>query len=218
MRLCHTGGLARPTLLRHDASNFCTRRATYATPSDRPAIRLGLHVCCLLRWLADTFRSRGVMIFFCVFPSRRYCRSAVPTKANLGPFSRSRVELERLVDMFWRAASSTPRRLASMHGTTYLRRCRTCSTVWASGSCGWARLFWRRETRAMRVQNLTKAETCQVQSNRHPGTAEGFQSIFMHLRAEPAGMDLATLAAGRYAMEQTRMFSPLNRVPSLRGK
>ncbi|WP_210238360.1 hypothetical protein, partial [Mesorhizobium sp. M1C.F.Ca.ET.188.01.1.1] len=69
-----------------------------------------------------------------------------------------------------------------------------------------------------RVQNLTKAEICQVQSNRHPGTTEVFQSIFMHLRAEPAGMDLATLAAGRYAMEQTRMFSPLNRVPSLRGK
>lgn len=120
--------------------------------------------------------------------------------------------------MFWRAASSTPRRLASNAWHDILRRCRTCSTVWASGSCGWATLFWRRETRAMRVQNLTKAETCQVQSNRHPGTAEGFQSIFMHLRAEPAGMDLATLAAGRYAMEQTRMFSPLNRVPSLRGK
>lgn len=158
------------------------------------------------------------MIFFCVFPSRRYCRSAVPTKANLGPFSRSRVELERLVDDVLACCELNAEALGIDAWHDILRRCRTCSTVWASGSCGWARLFWRRETRAMRVQNLTKAETCQVQSNRHPGTAEGFQSIFMHLRAEPAGMDLATLAAGRYAMEQTRMFSPLNRVPSLRGK
>lgn len=120
--------------------------------------------------------------------------------------------------MFWRAASSTPRRLASMHGTTYCGGVARVRRFGLQDPCGWATLFWRRETRAMSVQNLTKAETCQVQSNRHPGTAEGFQSIFMHLRAEPAGMDLATLAAGRYAMEQTRMFSPLNRVPSLRGK
>lgn len=38
------------------------------------------------------------MIFFCVFPSRRYCRSAVPTKAKPRAVFPFPVELERLVD------------------------------------------------------------------------------------------------------------------------